>query len=332
MARWHQLKRVGGTERNIRSLLPFGRSGMSRLELPAMIDLPERTPFSNVPWPTLGGKQIWADLFIHGEWRIQRNVYTGHCRLLDRNNIRRCWGTYEHCRTVFDRQRQKRAPTARPRHIVLLIHGLGRSADAFTQMQDALRQAGFEAASVNYPSTRQGIAAHATNLEHLIDALEDVDTISFVTHSLGGLVVRDMLSRDSAWKARLRVHRIVMIGPPNQGSHLAERLRRVPGYQFLTGDSGRELSSDYASRLPIPDAEFGIIAGGRGNDIGFNPLLSGDDDGFVRVTETWLDGANDHMIVNTTHGLLDDHPITIESTISFLRDGCFRQDEGRAAS
>jgi pimeloyl-ACP methyl ester carboxylesterase len=332
MARWRQLKRRDGTDRPIRDLLPFGRSGIGRIDLPAMIELPERTPFSNVPWPTLGGKQIWADLFIHGGWRIQSNVYTGHCRLLDRNNIRRCWGTYEHCRTVFDRQRQNFPAGVRARHIVLLIHGLGRSADAFNQMQDALRQAGYDAASVNYPSTRQGITAHATNLEHLIDALEDVDKISFVTHSLGGLVIRDMLSRDSAWKARLQVHRIVMIGPPNQGSNLAERLRRVPGYQFLTGESGRELSSGFASQLPTPDAEFGIIAGGRGNDIGFNPLLSGDDDGFVRVAETWLEGANDHMIVNTTHGLLDDHPITIESTISFLRNGCFRQDEGRAAS
>lgn len=330
MARWRHSKRIDGMERPIRDLLPFGRGGMSRLELPAIIDLPERTSFSNVPWPTLGGKQIWADLFIHGGWRIQRNVYTGHCRLLDRNNIRRCWGTYEHCRGFFDRQRQRFTVEPQARHIVLLIHGLGRSADAFNQMQEALRQAGYDAASVNYPSTRQSITAHAANLEHLIDALEDVDTISFVTHSMGGLVIRDMLSRDSAWKSRLQVHRIVMIAPPNQGSHLAERLRRVPGYQFLTGESGRELSSGVASMLPTPDAEFGIIAGGRGNDVGFNPLLPGDDDGFVTVAETWLDGVRDHMIVNTTHGLLDDHPITIDSTISFLRNGCFRQDADRA--
>lgn len=330
MAKWRHLKRGDGAERPIRELLPFGRSAVSRLDLPAMIELPERTPFSNLPWPTLGGKQIWADLFIHGGWRIQRNVYTGHCRLLDRNDIRRCWGTYEHCRAVFDRQRQKRAAEPRVRHMVLLIHGLGRSADAFNQMQEALRQAGYDAASVNYPSTRQSISAHAANLEHLIEALEEVDTISFVTHSLGGLVIRDMLSRDGAWKSRLHVHRIVMIGPPNQGSHLAQKLRRVPGYQFLTGESGRELSSGFASGLPIPEAEFGIIAGGRGNDVGFNPLLPGDDDGFVTVAETRLDGVRDHLIVNTTHGLLDDHPITIESTIRFLRTGCFRQDANRA--
>lgn len=331
MARWRNLKTAGDTARPILERLPFARNGKTRMALGTVIDLQEPAPFANLPWPTLGGKQIWADIFIHGQWRIQRNVYTGHCRLLDRNNIRRCWGTYDHCRGVYERHRQHNAIESGGRHMVLLVHGLGRSAGAFTETEQALREAGYQAASVNYPSTRQGIAAHATNLDQLIGALEDVDTVSFVTHSLGALVIRDLLARDSAWKSRLDIHRIIMIGPPNQGSHLAERLNKLTAYQWLTGESGQELASGFATKLPIPDVEFGIIAGGRGDDIGFNPLLPGDDDGFVTVDETWLDGARDRLIVNTTHGLLDEHPITIAATISFLRDGQFEPNALRAA-
>lgn len=277
----------------------------------------------NLPIPTLGGKQIWSDIFIHGKWRIQRNVYTGNCRLLDPNNIRRAWGTYDHCRSFFDRHRPQASKGLDNRHLVLLVHGLGRSAGAFTEMEDALRRSGYETASVNYPSTRQGIAAHADNLEQIIGSLDGVERLSFVTHSLGALVIRELLSRDHSWREHIEPHRIVMIAPPNQGSQLADRLSSLPAYQWLTGESGQELTSEAARTLPVPNIEFGIIAGGRGNELGFNPLLPGDDDGLVTVAETRLDGARDFMLVPTTHGLVDDHPQTIDATVTFLRDGRF---------
>ncbi|MCG8543571.1 MAG: alpha/beta fold hydrolase [Alphaproteobacteria bacterium] len=277
----------------------------------------------NFPIPTLGGKQIWSDIFIQDNWRIQRNVYTGNCRLLDPNNIRRASGTYDHCRSFFGQCRPESAKRDGSDHLVLLVHGLGRSAGAFTEMEDALRRAGYETESVNYPSTRQSIAAHADNLDHIIETLDGVEKLSFVTHSLGALVVRELLSRDHTWQEQTEPHRIVMIAPPNQGSQLADRLKSLQAYQWITGESGQGLTSDEARKLPAPDVEFGIIAGGRGNEIGFNPLLPGDDDGLVTVAETQLDGARDFLLVPTTHGLVDDHPQTIDATVTFLRDGRF---------
>jgi pimeloyl-ACP methyl ester carboxylesterase len=280
----------------------------------------------NVPLPTLGGKQIWADTFIHAGWRIQRNLFTNHYRLLDPNKIRRAWGGFNHCREVFERCRTRYSVELRSDHVVLLVHGLGRSADAFAAMEETLQVAGYETANVNYPSTRQGISAHADNLKQVIESFEGVKKLSFVTHSLGGLVMRDLLARRSAWRDRIELHRIVMIAPPNQGSHLANRFKEIPAYQWLTGESGQGLTSEVAKSLPPPDAEFGVIAGGRGNDLGFNPLLPGDDDGFVAVTETHLGGMQDFLLVNTTHGLMDDHPLAINATIAFLRDGRFRPE------
>lgn len=277
----------------------------------------------NLPFPTLGGKQIWADVFIRCNWRIQRNVYSGHCRLLDRNNIRRAWGSYERCLQSYERLHQRNAAAAQSGHVVMLVHGLGRSAGAFTLLEDSLRREGYETANVNYPSTRLGIAAHADNLERIILSLDGVTTLSFVTHSLGALVVRDLLARNSAWREKIAVHRLVMIAPPNKGSQIADRLKTLPAYRWLTGESGQGLTTAAASRLPVPSIEFGIIAGGRGNANGFNPLLPGDNDGLVTVAETALDGARDFLLVRTTHGLVDDHPQTIEATLSFLRDGAF---------
>lgn len=287
-------------------------------------------PSINLPFPTLGGRQIWADQFLRGGWRIQRNVFTEHCRLLDPNNIRRAWGSYEHCRTRFDGHVKRFGTQTENEHMVMLVHGLGRSASAFAAMEDAIRQAGYATANINYPSTRQGIAAHANDIERIIESFEGVQSLSIVTHSLGALVIRDLLARASVWRDRIDVRRVVMIAPPNQGSQLAKRLSAIPAYQWLTGESGQYLASEVARTLPVPDAEIGIIAGGRGNALGFNPILSGDDDGFVSVSETHIDGMRDFLLVNTTHGLMDDHPLTIAATIAFLNDGQFgRETPGR---
>jgi pimeloyl-ACP methyl ester carboxylesterase len=281
----------------------------------------------NLPFPTLGGKQIWADVFIRDGWRIQHNVLSGHCRLLDRNNIRRAWGTQEHCRQRFENLYRQKANQQPIKHLVMLVHGLGRSAGAFTVLEDSLRRDGYETANVNYPSTRLSIAEHADNLERIIDSFEKVETISFVTHSLGGLIVRNLLSRKSEWRERIGVHRLVMTAPPNKGSQIADRLKEMPAYRWLTGESGQGLTTLAAANLPVPDIEFGIIAGGRGGRNGFNPLLNGDNDGLVTVEETALDGAQDFLLVKTTHGLVDDHPLTIDATLAFLRNGKFTTTE-----
>ena len=46
----------------------------------------------NINFPTMGGKVFWNDLAECDGWRVQRNSFTGHCRILDQNNVRRAWG------------------------------------------------------------------------------------------------------------------------------------------------------------------------------------------------------------------------------------------------
>jgi pimeloyl-ACP methyl ester carboxylesterase len=277
----------------------------------------------NLPVGTLGGKQFWADEFVYAGWRIQHNVYTDHYRLLDPEDERRAWGSYEACRTVFEAQRVQGKIQPRSDDLVVLLHGLFRSKASLRKLQTALEAEGYEVATVSYPSTRASIRDHADQLERVLNALEGTRRISFVTHSLGGIVAREVLARDSDWKKRIEIGRLVMLGTPNQGSVVAELLRDWLPYQIVAGKSGQELTLGSVAGVPPPACSFGIIAGGTGDDRGLNPLLPGDNDGTVLVADTRLEGADDFLLVRRAHSWLMSDPEVIKATIRFLKEGRF---------
>ena len=111
--------------------------------------------------PTLGGKQLWGDVFIYAGYRIQRHVRTKVHRLLSPRDARLAGGSFEHCHEVFARLKEQRGLAPSSEHLVLLLHGIFRSKDCFGPLTRALRTEGYEAHAVNYPSTRQGLEEHA---------------------------------------------------------------------------------------------------------------------------------------------------------------------------
>lgn len=282
----------------------------------------------NVPFPTLGARQLWADVYWYANWRIQRNALTGHHRLLDERNIRRAWGSYAACRTVFEGERLRRGLRPSVGHLVLLVHGLGRSGGSFEKLEDELCAAGYATAAVSYPSTRAPIAEHVERLEMLLDGLEGVERVSFVTHSLGGLVTRGVLAREGAWKKRIRAEKVVMLAPPNRGAVMARFVRRVYPLRLLLGPSLEDIARLEEANLPAPSIPFGIIAAGRGTGAkgtagGWNPLIPGDDDGLVGVDEARLDGAADFLYVRGLHTfLMNDHEV-MRAVLRFLETGRF---------
>lgn len=292
------------------------------LVAPLVVLTQDEAPW-NLPAPTLGGKQLWRDSLVFAGWRIQENVATEHFRLLDPGDIRRAWGTYEQCKERLDEL--KRIEGIRPpsKHLVLLVHGILRSTGTFSGLEQALTDAGYDAVAISYPSTRSTIEEHAAGLGRLLDRQEGSETVSFVTHSMGGIVVRHLLARDSEWKRRIKVKRIVLIAPPNQGSAVARLLKDVPAYRMIYGVAGQQLTPEEVSKTPMIDYPFAIIAGGKGDDEGFNPLLPGDDDGTVRLEETRLEGAKDFLIVPQLHSLVSNHQKAIRATVNFLKYGKF---------
>ena len=281
------------------------------------------TGHPNLAIPTPGGLQFWADVFWFAGWRIQENVYTGHCRLLDSSNVRRAWGSREACRATFERLRTAEDLAVENEHLVVLLHGLGRTRESLSHMKRELRNAGYMTASITYPSTRRSLHEHADQLAGVFNRLEGISTVSFVTHSLGGMVVRLALAQGAEWKSRIDVGRLVMLAPPSHGSALAEGIEDFMPAQLVLGPSAGGLATDEVRSIPPPGCSFGIIAAGGPDDDGWNPLISGNNDGIVAVEETRLEGAEDFYLVRGLHTFFMNDPNVIRATVRFLKTGRF---------
>jgi pimeloyl-ACP methyl ester carboxylesterase len=272
--------------------------------------------------PTMGGKQFWRDTYVHAGWRLQKNVRTGRHRLLDPKNGKRACGDFERCRARFEEFRSTRGIAPPSDHLVLLVHGIARSAGTFGALQGSLRRAGYDATAISYPSTRASIDEHAAGVAALLDRLEGTHTVSFVTHSMGALLLRCLLATKRPWMRTRAVGRIVLIAPPNQGSAVASFLKDNRLYKVLYGPAGQQLVPEFVKRMPgLYDRQFAIVAGGRGGGRGFNPLLTGDNDGTVRVAETALDGSLGTLVVPQIHARIANHPDTVRATTEFIDNG-----------
>jgi pimeloyl-ACP methyl ester carboxylesterase len=284
----------------------------------------------NFRMPTFGGKQFWSDELVHGGWRIQRNAWSNHYRLLDPDNNRLTWGSWEHCHQRWIQLKRERGiPPLRPK-VVIVLHGLGRSRASMEGLAEYLERHGaFSALNVSYASTRVPIGDDARSLGKVIEHLEGVKEIHFVAHSMGNLVIRHWMHNQlEGEEKRLdpRVGRFVMLAPPNQGASLAERFRNNPLFKLIFGAGGKQFTQDWdelQTQLATPPGDFGIIAGGGGDEDGNSPLLEGDDDMIVTVEETRLPGAADFLVVPALHTFIMDDPGVQEYTLRFLQYGHF---------
>lgn len=299
----------------------------------------------NVLTPTLGGKQLWTDELVFRDWRIQRHAYTGHYRLLDHENHRRAWGTFEQCREVLEKLKLELQLPPLEGKVVIALHGIIRTRASMASMCEFLERFGdYTALNVSYASTRSDLSSHAAALGLIVKNLgPGVTEINFVAHSLGNLVIRrylgDCYQQRHGLTADPRVHRIVMLAPPNNGAHLAEIFKRNAVMDMVWGQSARQLAEGWEqlrNELAVPMCPFGILAGGRGTPEGRSPWLQGDDDLVVSVEETKLTGARDFAVLPVIHGLIMDEPMAQKYTLMFLRHGYFvseahRQPLGPAA-
>lgn len=279
----------------------------------------------DITMKTLGGRQFWGDVHCFHDWRIQQNVATGHFRLLDGNDYRHASGTLEQCTAKLEEIKESQRLTPMSGKAVVLVHGIIRSSKSFANMQRRLQQEGYHVFGFDYPSTRVTIDDSAAYLERVVESLEGIDEINFVVHSMGGLVVRAYLGKGHDE----RIGRVVMIGVPNRGARMADHLKGVPLFKAVFGPAGQQLVSDpagFPSTLATPDAEFAVIAGGRGNIRGYNPLIPGDDDGTVSVSSTRLPGAADFIMVPGIHSFLMNHTECVDCTVRFLKTGRLRED------
>jgi hypothetical protein len=311
---------------------------LARLVTFARLNAEEPTP---LPMPTLGGKQFWADeLFFH-DWRIQRNVSNEQYRLLDGKDFRYASGTFEQCRAALEAIKQRKKLPPMSGKAVVVLHGLIRSRASMDSLCRYLHEkGGYTIFNVEYPSTQADIAEHARCLRKILENLTGIEEINFIGHSMGNIVIRHCLgdfarqdpmkqppNEAAADRRALRhFHRFVMLAPPNQGAELAVTFADNVLFKSFAGDAGQQLGRDWPElekRLATPDFEFGIIAGGKANGKGYNPLLPGDNDGTITVASTRLPGARDSVVVPVLHSFIMDNAKAKELTLRFLQTGRF---------
>jgi pimeloyl-ACP methyl ester carboxylesterase len=221
---------------------------------------------------------------------------------------------------------------AAEREQVILLHGMARTDRSMKPMAAALKDAGFGVTNVRYASRTAPIAQLSE--EAIGPALAacrraGATRIHFVTHSLGGILVRSYLSRHAVPE----LGRVVMLGPPNQGSEVVDKIGAWTVFGWVNGPAGRELGTapdSTPNRLGPATVCVGVIAGDRSINWINSLMIAGPDDGKVSVERTKLDGMADHLVVHTTHPFMMRNPAVIAQTIHFLREGKFQRSEAAA--
>ncbi len=305
-------------------------------------------PNVNLVTPTLGGTQFWADQRLFQQYRIQKNVVTNHFRLLDPKDRRLAWGSYEACDAALERIIADRRLSPMKGHAVIVLHGLGSWRARMESLAEYLRvNGGYQVFNLTYPSTQADIAAHAEMLAAIIDRLQGIESVDFVAHSMGNIVVRRYLyevqkkerraeeSGSAADKKKSRhpeFHRFVMLGPPNHGASAAEYFGDKAVFKSVIGDAVKELGPDwpeFEKRLATPNFEFGVIAGGKKGEKGINPLFREDNDGVLSVETTKLLGARDFVVLPALHTFMMDNDEVQVCTLNFLKHGYFYSEKER---
>ena len=206
---------------------------------------------------------------------------------------------------------------------VVLLHGLGRTHRSLLVAQWRLKAAGFRPINIHYPSRSQPIEQLAAFVKARLPTNTD-RTMHFVTHSMGGIVLRYLLNVHCPQN----LGRVVMLSPPNRGSQLASRLHNNLLYRLLLGPAGRQLGAEPNSlptQLGPVTFELGVIIGNR-------PLsallgMAGDEgDGKVTIHEAMIEGMRDFLVVRRGHTFIMNDPQVLDQVIHFLRHGHFVKD------
>jgi len=214
----------------------------------------------------------------------------------------------------------------------VLLHGLARSSDSMTEIEQKLTVAGYFVANIDYPSTEHPIAVLA---EMAVNAglqrcnSHQARPLYFVTHSLGGILLRQFYTNHSPHE----VKRVVMLGPPNQGSEVVDNMKDMPGFELINGPAGMQLGTrefDTPKTLGPVNFELGIIAGTQSVNLFLSNFLPNPDDGKVSVASAKVEGMCGFITMPVNHPFMMTDDEVIGEVSHFLRYGKFRGPTGTA--
>lgn len=207
---------------------------------------------------------------------------------------------------------------------VVLLHGLARSSGSMSKIEVALQKAGFSTCNIGYPSTKYPIERIAEQfvVPEIQKCVKPGGAVSFVTHSMGGIIVRHIRRAEPG----IQFGRVVMLGPPNHGSELVDHMRGWSLFQWVNGPAGQQLGTEagsFPNRLGAAGFEAGIIAGNKPFLEPFTSYIGSPSDGKVSLESAKLDGMKDYLVLPVTHSLMMRNEQVIKQTVSFLNNGHF---------
>ena len=217
---------------------------------------------------------------------------------------------------------------AAPTECVILLHGLARSSHSMSKLEEGLREQSYEVANIDYPSRDhpiESLAPEAVDRGLTACRATQAARIHFVTHSMGAILVRYYLSKN----AIPELGRVVMLGPPNQGSEVVDRFGKVPGFEAFNGPAGSQLGTgpdSIPSTLGPVSYPVGVIAGTKSINWILSTALPNPDDGKVSVERTRVEGMADLVQIPASHPLLVRSSEAIRQTVSFIQNGAFVHD------
>jgi hypothetical protein len=200
------------------------------------------------------------------------------------------------------------------------------------KLEHRLSAEGYKTVNLGYPSRDYSIEVLADKaITPALKKCQNLKEVNFVTHSLGGILVRQYLSTREISNLKY----VVMLGPPNRGSEVVDKLDGIPGFHFVNGDAGLQLGTgelSIPSSLGLPTFNVGIIAGNKSINWILSSLIPGSDDGKVSIERTKIEGMNDHIEISTTHPFMMKNETVISQVIFYLENGAFKRNSSHNKS
>lgn len=213
---------------------------------------------------------------------------------------------------------------------VVLLHGLARSDRSLKEMERALADKGYATCNVSYPSTKHAIEKLVSDyvLPEIRKCFGETreQPMNFVTHSMGGIIVRFLDQYDDP----IQIDKVVMLSPPNKGSEVVDTLGDWWLFNKINGPAGAELGTGNDSmpnKLGKTSFKVGIITGDKSINWILSMMIEGTDDGKVSVENAKLDGMADFIVIPATHPFIMNDDLAIEQTLYFLEHGRFKPAE-----